>query len=144
MAPRTAAETLSELEKQVQAACLGVAKTVNDLQTGQGVKDAYTQHWIKEFLQRSKDFQKEYPNAPLSQIQGILMGWVSSNKYLVYNNYLLLDGKFDVFLTYVYKLMHNSQRLGYIPRYPNRAVTHSFTWHCQVCVVHDAYGTKCQ
>lgn len=86
-------ETLKALEVQVEVACLGVARPVKELQTSKGVKDDYTQYWIDEFVKRSRDFQKANPGTPADQIQQILMSWVVDNKSLVYNNYLLLEGK---------------------------------------------------
>lgn len=91
--PRFAHETLNEIETQVQMACLGVAQPIKDLQSNRGVKDAYTQSWIEEFINRSREFQRANPGITPGQIQGILMGWVSNNRNIVYNNYLLLEGK---------------------------------------------------
>jgi len=76
----------------VKAACLGVAQTVKDLQTNSGVKDAFTQHWIDELIERSRTMQKSQPQRPLAEIQDKLMTWISTNKAAVYNPFLTLIG----------------------------------------------------
>ncbi|XP_006462267.1 hypothetical protein AGABI2DRAFT_47524, partial [Agaricus bisporus var. bisporus H97] len=89
--PRSQTETLQELEKQIGAACLGVAQTVKDMQSRQGVKDGYTQHWIEKFIHCSREFQKANPEIPTPIIRGTLTNWVNNNMDLVYNSYLLLE-----------------------------------------------------
>jgi hypothetical protein len=90
---RCAQETLTEVERQVKAACLGIAQTVKDLQTNSGVKDAFTQHWIDELINRSRDMQKNQPQRPVAEIQDELMTWISTKKAAVYNPFLTLIGK---------------------------------------------------
>jgi len=41
------------VEEQVQAACLGVAQEVKDLQMKTGIKDAFTQHWIDKLISKA-------------------------------------------------------------------------------------------
>jgi hypothetical protein len=77
----------------VKAACLGIAQTVKDLQTNSGVKDAFTQHWIDELINRSRDMQKNQPQRPVAEIQDELMTWISTKKAAVYNPFLTLIGK---------------------------------------------------
>jgi hypothetical protein len=91
--PRCAQETLAEVERQVKAACLGVAQTVKDLQTNSGVKDAFTQHWIDELIERSRAMQKSQPQRPIAEIQDELMSWISEKKAAVYNPFLTLIGE---------------------------------------------------
>jgi len=91
--PRCAQDTLAEVERQVKAACLGVAQTVKDLQTNSGVKDAFTQHWIDELIERSRAMQKSQPQQPVAEIQDELMSWISEKKAAVYNPFLTLIGE---------------------------------------------------
>src|ERR1700678_244178 len=91
--PRCAQETLAEVERQVKAACLGVAQTVKDLQTNSGVKDVFTQHWIDELIERSRAMQKSQPQRPIAEIQDELMLWNSEKKAAVYNPFLTLIGE---------------------------------------------------
>jgi hypothetical protein len=90
---RCAQETLVEVERQVKAACLGVAQTVKDLQTNSGVKDAFTQHWIDKLIDRSRAMQKSQPQRPIAEIQDELMKWISEKKTAVYNPFLTLIGE---------------------------------------------------
>ena len=89
---RCAQDTLAEVERQVKAACLGVAQTVKDLQTNSGIKDSFTQHWIDELIERSRTMQKHQPQRPVNEIQDELMKWISENKTAVYNPFLTLVG----------------------------------------------------
>ena len=86
-------ETLTEVKRQVKAACLGLAQTVKDLQTNSGVKDAFAQHWIDELIECSQAMQKGQLQHPVSQIQDKLMAWISTKKAAVYNPFLTLIGK---------------------------------------------------
>lgn len=90
--PRCAQKTLAEVERQVKAACLGVAQTVKDLQTNSGIKDTFTQHWIGELIERSRTMQKHQPHRPVAEIQDELMNWIFENKSAVYNPFLTLVG----------------------------------------------------
>jgi hypothetical protein len=98
---RCAKETLAKVEQQVKAACLGVAQTVKDLQTNSGVKDAFTQHWIDELIERSRAMQKSQPQRPLPDIQNELMKWIDEKKTAVYNPFLTLIGK----CVHIFKLL---------------------------------------
>jgi len=81
------------VERQVKAACLGVAQTVKDLQTNSGVKDGFTQHWIDELIERSRAMQKTEPPRAIADIQEELIQWISEKKTAVYNPFLTLIGK---------------------------------------------------
>jgi hypothetical protein len=89
---RTSEKTLQHVEAQVQMACLGVAERVKELQTSTGIKDAFTQHWIDELLDRARDLKKQYPQRTTTDIQMELMNWVDENKDNVYNSFLTLEG----------------------------------------------------
>ncbi|KAJ7637552.1 hypothetical protein DFH06DRAFT_1302543 [Mycena polygramma] len=93
--PRTAAETLAELHKQVEAACLGVKAAVEARQTDSGVKDAYTNHWINDLIRRSRELKKGDPNLDSADIVKELTEWVKANESTIYNPFLSLKG-FDV------------------------------------------------
>ncbi|KAJ6529506.1 hypothetical protein DFH09DRAFT_1250415 [Mycena vulgaris] len=90
--PRTAAETLQELHKQVELACLGVAQAVKDLQTSTGVKDAYTTYWIEDLIRRSRELKKGDPNLDSADIVKELMDWVTANESKFYNPFLSMKG----------------------------------------------------
>jgi hypothetical protein len=73
-------------------ACLGVAKTVKDLQTESGVKDGYTQSWIESLLMRSSTMQSSQ-NRDARNVQIELMKWVDENRTTIINPFLTLEGK---------------------------------------------------
>jgi hypothetical protein len=81
------------VEEQIRAACLGVAKTVKDMQTDTGVKDAFTQHWIDELIEHARNLQKLQLERPITEIQTELLAWVEQNKSLIFNPFLSLEGK---------------------------------------------------
>jgi len=90
--PRTSANTLTQVEIQVRAACLGVASTVDKLQTDTGVKDAFTQYWIENLIGRARNLKKAHPQWRPVEIQEELMVWVNENKAIIYNLFLTLKG----------------------------------------------------
>ncbi|KAJ7302771.1 hypothetical protein DFH08DRAFT_826366 [Mycena albidolilacea] len=94
-APRSAAETLEELHKQVELACLGVKAPVEARQTDTGVKDAYTNYWINDLLRRSRELKKSDPTLDSAVVVQQLMDWVTANESMIYNPFLSLKG-FDV------------------------------------------------
>ncbi|KAJ6508188.1 hypothetical protein C8R45DRAFT_815921 [Mycena sanguinolenta] len=57
--PRTPADTVAKIKEQILAACLGVATTVENLQTESGVKDKIAVHWIELLLDRARKIQQE-------------------------------------------------------------------------------------
>lgn len=89
---RSSTETLKQVEEQVHAACLGVAQTVDNMQTATGVKDAFTQHWIDDLIERSRNLRKVHPERSATDIQKELMAWVLENKDTIYNPFLTLKG----------------------------------------------------
>ena len=91
---RSSQDTLLKIEAQVQAACLGVAQVVKDLQTETGVKDAFTQSAIDELITSARNMQKLQPHKPAAEIQAELMLWVNANKARVYNPFLTMKGKY--------------------------------------------------
>ncbi|KAJ7111881.1 hypothetical protein C8R44DRAFT_632476 [Mycena epipterygia] len=94
-APRTAADTLEELHKQIESACHGIEAAVKARQTDTGVKDAYTNYWIKDLLRRSHELKKGDPNLDSADIVKELMDWVKENESKIYNPFLSMKG-FDV------------------------------------------------
>jgi len=86
---------LLKVEAQVHAACLGVAATVERLQTETGVKDAFTQYWIENLIGRARDLKKAQPRRRPAEIQDELMVWVNENKAKIYNPFLTLEGIFS-------------------------------------------------
>lgn len=83
---------MKEVEKQVKVACLGVAQSVKDLQTDSGIKDAFTQHWIDQLIERSRIMQKSQPKRPVNEIQAELMRWVDEKKSTIFNPFLTIKG----------------------------------------------------
>ncbi|KAJ6583121.1 hypothetical protein DFH09DRAFT_1245943 [Mycena vulgaris] len=90
--PRTAAQTLEELHKQVELACLGVKSAVEARQTDTGVKDSYTNHWIEDLLRRSRELKKGDPGLDSTEIVTQLMDWVKENESTIYNPFLSMKG----------------------------------------------------
>ncbi|KAJ7736044.1 hypothetical protein DFH07DRAFT_870713 [Mycena maculata] len=90
--PRTGAETLKELHKQVELACLGIAQAVKDIRTNTGVKDSYTTYWIEDLLRRSRELRKGDPNLDSADIVKELMDWVTENESKIYNPFLSMKG----------------------------------------------------
>ncbi|KAF7969711.1 hypothetical protein HWV62_22016 [Athelia sp. TMB] len=90
--PRTKGETLAEVVSQVELACLGVASHVETRQTASGVKDAYTQPWIEELINRARKMHQDEPNRTHESIKQELLAWVEENKDRVYNSFLTMKG----------------------------------------------------
>ncbi|KAF7372927.1 hypothetical protein MSAN_00499400 [Mycena sanguinolenta] len=78
--PRTKENTLTELKKQVELACGGVAKRVQELQTQTSVKDAYTQYWIDQIVARAAEMRRENANASESTVKSELIKWMHDNE----------------------------------------------------------------
>ncbi|KAJ7156572.1 hypothetical protein C8R43DRAFT_949420 [Mycena crocata] len=104
--PRTAAETLEELHKQVELACLGVKDAVEARQTDTGVKDAYTNYWIDDLIRCSRALKKGDPTLDSAEIVTQLMDWVKANESKIDNPFLSMKGIFiDVSAREIYELM---------------------------------------
>ncbi|KAF8801376.1 hypothetical protein BYT27DRAFT_7198307 [Phlegmacium glaucopus] len=102
---RSSTETLKLVEEQVHAACLGVAQTVENMQTATGVKDTFTQHWIDDLIERARNLRKAHPERSATDIQEELMAWVLKNKDAVYNPFLTLKG-FNVSVDTPVEILH--------------------------------------
>ncbi|KAJ6626597.1 hypothetical protein B0H10DRAFT_2300403, partial [Mycena sp. CBHHK59/15] len=89
--PRTKEKILEELEKQVNLACLGVAKPVQDAQTATGVKDVYTQFWIDDLISRSREMRKDKARS-LDDIKKELIQWTVDNRDKIYSPFLTMKG----------------------------------------------------
>lgn len=59
MSPRTPEETIESIKAQIKAACLGVAKGVEKLQTETGVKDKISTHWINLLIDKARALQQQ-------------------------------------------------------------------------------------
>ncbi|KAJ7207635.1 hypothetical protein GGX14DRAFT_366081, partial [Mycena pura] len=90
--PRTKEHTLAELEKQVKLACAGAPKPVENLQKATGVKDPYTQHWIKFILARFQDLRLEDPERDESDIKAELVRWTQAHSTKLCSPFLNLKG----------------------------------------------------
>ena len=74
-------------------ACLGISQNVQNQQTKNGIKDAYTQFWIDELIARARTLRNTHPERTTADIQTELLTWVHENKSDVYNPFLTLDGE---------------------------------------------------
>jgi hypothetical protein len=91
--PRSTKDIHSDVEYQVELACLGVAQNVQNQQTKHGVKDGYTQFWIDNLIARARTLRKNHPERTPADIQAELLTWVHQNKKDIYNPFLTLDGE---------------------------------------------------
>ncbi|KAJ7259067.1 hypothetical protein C8J57DRAFT_1515776 [Mycena rebaudengoi] len=90
--PRTKENTLTELKKQVELACGGVAKRVQELQTKTGVKDVYTQYWIEVILARAAEMRREDADVSDAIIKSELLQWARANEEKLYSPFLTMKG----------------------------------------------------
>jgi hypothetical protein len=89
---RTAAETKSIIEQQLESAMRGVEKPISDLQTETGVKDKVAQHWIDVLLSKSRQMKEESPRKTKEQIAKELKEWFTAQPGDKFNPLLTLDG----------------------------------------------------
>lgn len=61
--PRTPAQTVRVIKRQIWAACSGVQDAVDELQTSTGVKDKTALFWIEKLIVKARETQKERFNA---------------------------------------------------------------------------------
>ncbi|KAJ6610918.1 hypothetical protein B0H10DRAFT_2165978 [Mycena sp. CBHHK59/15] len=102
---RTKEHTLTELKKQVELACGGVSKRVQELQTQTGVKDVYTQYWIELILVRAAEMRRQNPDASEAAIESELIQWTRDNEEKFYSPFLTLKG-FDPAADTPVELLH--------------------------------------
>ncbi|KAJ7725015.1 hypothetical protein B0H14DRAFT_3620845 [Mycena olivaceomarginata] len=57
--PRTAAQTIRTIKRQIWAACAGVQDVVDALQTSTGVKDKTALFWIEKLIIKARETQQE-------------------------------------------------------------------------------------
>ncbi|KAJ7933546.1 hypothetical protein B0H13DRAFT_1856050 [Mycena leptocephala] len=57
--PRTPAQTIRTIMRQIWVACSGVQDTVDELQTSTGVKDETALFWIDQLIFKAREMQKE-------------------------------------------------------------------------------------
>jgi len=91
--PRSAEGILADVKSQVELACLGIAQNVQNQQTKNGIKDAYTQFWIDELIARARTLRNTRPERTTADIQTELLTWVHQNESDIYNPFLTLDGE---------------------------------------------------
>ncbi|KAJ7354589.1 hypothetical protein DFH08DRAFT_922891 [Mycena albidolilacea] len=89
---RTKEHTLTELKKQVELACRGMSKCVQELQTQTGVKDVYTQYWIEQILARAAEMCQQEPDVSEATIKSELIQWTRDNEEKLYSPFLTLKG----------------------------------------------------
>lgn len=109
--PRSKEETLAEVKAQVKLSCLGIAAHVKERQTASGVKDAYTQYWIEQFIDRARTMQKEEPARDPASIQMELFEWTEQHKNDIYSGFLTLKGDYSTsrlcgIFAHIYNTLH--------------------------------------
>jgi hypothetical protein len=67
---------------------------VQNQQTASGIKDAHTQSWIDELIDRARTLRKRYPERTSADIQAELLTWVNEHQSEIYNPFLTLDGEY--------------------------------------------------
>ena len=82
-----------DVKSQVELACLGIAQNVQNQQTKNGIKDAYTQFWIDDLIARARILRKNHPERTALDIEAGLLTWVHGHKSDIYNRFLTLDGE---------------------------------------------------
>ncbi|THU84060.1 hypothetical protein K435DRAFT_807007 [Dendrothele bispora CBS 962.96] len=82
----------SELEAQVKLSCRGIVSHIEQRQTGTGTKDAYTQYWIDEIINRYKAMRTLDPSLTRNEIQAKLLEWVAANSEKFYSAFLTTKG----------------------------------------------------
>ncbi|PPQ93847.1 hypothetical protein CVT25_013556 [Psilocybe cyanescens] len=103
--PRSAQDVLLDVKSQIETACLGVAISVQNQQTKNGVKDGYTQFWIDDLIARARTLRKNHPERESTNIQAELLAWIHERESDVYNPFLTLDG-FDAAVDTPVELLH--------------------------------------
>ncbi|KAJ7350839.1 hypothetical protein DFH08DRAFT_806816 [Mycena albidolilacea] len=101
----TKEHTLTELKKQVELACGGMSKRVQELQTQTGVKDVYTQYWIEQILVHAAEMHQREPDVSEATIKSKLIRWTCDNKAKLYSLFLTLKG-FDPVADTPIELLH--------------------------------------
>ena len=76
---------LLDVKSQVELACLGIAQNVQNQQTKNGVKDAYTQFWIDDLIACARILHKNHPERTTLDIQAELLTWVHKHENDIYN-----------------------------------------------------------
>ncbi|KAJ7795671.1 hypothetical protein B0H14DRAFT_3114648 [Mycena olivaceomarginata] len=103
--PRSKAQIIEELQKQVKLACAGVSKPWKASQTETGVKDTYTQFWIDGLITRFQQMKKEEPNRSIEEIQEELIQWTVDNRDKLYSPFLTMKG-FDPAVDTPIEILH--------------------------------------
>ncbi|KAJ7574826.1 hypothetical protein C8J56DRAFT_1007846 [Mycena floridula] len=81
---------LTEVKRQVKLACQGIAAPIKEAQTDTGVKDAFTQYWIKHILKWFKTLSEANNNQTESDITAELLKWVDENYEKIFSLFLTL------------------------------------------------------
>ncbi|KAJ7773784.1 hypothetical protein B0H14DRAFT_2538938 [Mycena olivaceomarginata] len=121
--PRSKAQILEELQKQVKLACAGVSKPVKASQTDTGVKDTYTQFWIDGLITRFQQMKKDEPDRSIEEIQEELIQWTVDNRDKLYSPFLTMKVGFDTPIEILHTIL-----LGII----------KYIWH----VTHSPWSTE--
>jgi peptide subunit release factor RF-3 len=90
--PQTKEKILKELEKQIELACSGVTKPIQNSQTATGVKDVYTQFWIEDLISRFREMRKDKARSLEDIKQELIQGTVD-NHDKIYRLFLSMKGE---------------------------------------------------
>ncbi|KAF9016214.1 hypothetical protein BDZ89DRAFT_1217262 [Hymenopellis radicata] len=90
---RSKESIVKELEEQVRLACAGVAQPIKDRQSSTGIKDAYTEYWIRDLISRYQAMKSDPKNTKTpDEIQKELIEWTVENRDTIYSGFLTTEG----------------------------------------------------
>lgn len=89
---RSAADVKKCLVDQLDLACYGVEKPINEMQTATGIKDKIAQHWIDVLLQKSRQLKSDNPGRSIDSIADELRQWLKVEPGDKMNPLLDIDG----------------------------------------------------
>ncbi|KAL6303023.1 hypothetical protein BKA93DRAFT_818190 [Sparassis latifolia] len=137
---RSSTETLCEVQRQLDAACTGVAAHVEKMQTNTGVKDAYTQYWIEVLIERARRMKSENWSRSAEK-------WVAQHQDDIINPFLI-DTPIEILHTillgiikYIWHMSHTALsthpiRAAYIMQYAKSLIGHQLKTLAQTTVFH--------
>ncbi|KAH8107680.1 hypothetical protein BXZ70DRAFT_884608 [Cristinia sonorae] len=110
--PRTVGETIDAITAQIHAACTGVEKAVEALQTETGVKDKIAQHWITQLISRSRILQKERIHDLATRDQRLNSKNLTGNNRQQVKNEIIMDIQEELLAWLYQQPAHSYQNLS--------------------------------